>query len=172
MEHAMGAAADNRLEAVSRRAAIRVDRPVRPHEPSATADVLRMSLPVRVLVVDPDEDTADSLANLLSLFGCWVRVARNRATAEAEVERFRPHLLVTDIDTRSEIEMVRHIRARSWGTHVRIAAHTGWTGEQVQAEAHTAGCNDFLVKPVLPAVFRRLIGEVADSVLMIPGVDG
>lgn len=120
-----------------------------------------MDRPVRVLVADTDPDTADSLGWLFELYGCRVCVAHDGSATEADAERFHPHLILTDLDSRHGFEGVHRIRSHRWGSDIRIVAHSGWSTEEVQERARAAGCDDYLIKPVAPEVFRELIDAVA-----------
>ncbi len=51
----------------------------------------------RILVVDDDQDVADSLVTLLAFLGADVRVSYDGETALAAVADFRPHLAFVDI---------------------------------------------------------------------------
>src|SRR5262245_36206983 len=52
---------------------------------------------LRVLVVDDHPDAADSLAAVLDLLGCPVRVCYNGLSALAVADEFRPHVCLLDL---------------------------------------------------------------------------
>jgi DNA-binding response OmpR family regulator len=153
----------DRVRRAERLAAVRVSKPLRPLELVAAVNASTARPPTRVLVADSDEDTGLSLGWLLGLYGCRVRIARDETTAEADAERFHPHLILVDPDRGGRFDVVRRIRDRGCGAKTRIAAHTGWTGDEAKARARAAGCDDYLVKPVDPAELRRLIDAVSPS---------
>jgi DNA-binding response OmpR family regulator len=118
-----------------------------------------------VLVADADPDTADSLSWLLELHGCRVRIARDQIAVEADARRFQPHLILVDPDTRRGFDVVRRIRSHGCGA--RIVAHTGWSADEDKERALAAGCDHYLVKPVSPEEFERLLSAIAKEQLVI-----
>src|SRR4051812_38334092 len=60
-------------------------------------DLLSSPRPLRVLVVDDNEDTADVLVSLADLWGHDVRVAYSGPAALRVARAFQPHLVLLDI---------------------------------------------------------------------------
>jgi CheY-like chemotaxis protein len=146
--------------------AARLTKPFLPLDLLTAVDAVVPSHPVRrVLVVDDDADTVDSLAMLFELLGCEVRTARDAKQAEAEANEFHPHLLLVDLGLPrvNGLEVVRRIRGAVGGRAVRIAAHTGWAHEAAREAARAAGCDEYPVKPVSMAVLRELVGASSDT---------
>jgi CheY-like chemotaxis protein len=54
-------------------------------------------------------------------------------------------------------DVCRLIRQRSWGKGIRIVALTGWGQERDRQNAHEAGFDAHLVKPVDVAVLRDVL---------------
>ena len=115
----------------------------------------------RVLVVDDNGDSADSLALLLRLDGHETAVAYNGAEAVRMAESFRPDVAVLDIGLPilTGHHVARLIRAQPWGRAMVLIALTGWgQGEDRRKSAET-GIDLHLVKPADPDELRRLIAE-------------
>ena len=115
--------------------------------PDADTPVVVAAMPRRVLVVDDNVDSAESLAALLAMQQHEVRIAHNGATALETAELFRPEVIVLDIGLpgMSGHDVARAIRARPWGSHVLLVAATGWGQESDKQASLAAG---FDVSPV------------------------
>src|SRR5512138_3445205 len=94
----------------------------------------------RILVVDDNEDAADSLATLLEVLGYRVKVAYDGPEAIAAADAFEPHAALLDIGLPrlSGYDIARHIRA-SRGTATLLVAITGWGQEDDRRRAREAG---------------------------------
>jgi DNA-binding response OmpR family regulator len=110
----------------------------------------RLSATVRrVLVVDDNEDAADSLAMLLTVRGDEVRIAYDGAEAVATENDFNPEVVLLDIGLPklSGYDVAKHIRSARGGD-VLIIAITGWGQEDDRARAREAGFDHHFTKPV------------------------
>lgn len=105
---------------------------------------------VRVLVVDDNPDSADTLAMLLQLIGHDVRKAGNALEALAIAPVFAPEIGIFDIGMpgMDGYELARRVRRESWGKGMQLIALTGWGAEEDKALAARAGFNRHLTKPV------------------------
>jgi two-component system, chemotaxis family, CheB/CheR fusion protein len=100
----------------------------------------------RILVVDDNHDSADSLALLLSLHG---HIVEARFTGEGLVDyalSFQPDLVLLDIGLpgRSGYEVVTDIRAEPRLAKVCVAALSGFGGRELRI----SGFDAHFVKPV------------------------
>lgn len=112
----------------------------------------------RVLVVDDNEDAADSLAMLLAVRGDEVRIAHDGAEAVAAEHEFNPEVVLLDIGLPklSGYDVARHIRSAR-GAAVLIIAITGWGQEDDRKRARDAGFDHHFTKPVDFGVLLELI---------------
>ncbi|MES2523106.1 MAG: response regulator [Gemmatimonadota bacterium] len=120
----------------------------------------------RVLVVDDNGDSADSLALLLKLDGHETAVAYNGAEAVRMAESFRPDVAILDIGLPilTGHHVAKLIRAQAWGRSMVLIALTGWgQGEDRRKSAET-GIDFHLVKPADTDELRRLIVEARRTV--------
>jgi DNA-binding response OmpR family regulator len=103
----------------------------------------------RVLVVDDNEDAADSLAMLLSVRGDDVRIAYDGEEAVAAELDFNPEVVLLDIGLPklSGYDVARAIRSVR-GREVLIIAITGWGQEDDRQRARDAGFDHHFTKPV------------------------
>jgi CheY-like chemotaxis protein len=104
-----------------------------------------------ILVVDNVRDVADSLAELLTLFGHDVRVAYGGAHALCEIELNPPDVALIDLDmpVLDGFRLARRIRA-SRGSRIRLVAHTARPRASVAAKASAAGFDSFASKSARP----------------------
>ena len=121
------------------------------------------ALPLRVLVVDDNEDAGESLGLLLGFAGSQVRRARDGLEAVRVAEEFRPQVVLLDIGLpkMSGYDSAREIRLRSWGKEVLLVALTGWGQEADRRRSREAGFDHHLVKPVDIAQLTLLLQQTA-----------
>jgi DNA-binding response OmpR family regulator len=115
----------------------------------------------RILVVDDNEDAADSLATLLEVLGYQVRVAYDGPEAIMAADEFCPQAGLLDIGLPrlSGYDIARHIRATR-GAEVVLIAITGWGQEEDRRRAREAGFDHHFTKP---ADFERLVSLVGQE---------
>jgi CheY-like chemotaxis protein len=116
---------------------------------------------VRILIVDDNCDSADSLASLLQLDGHLTEVAYSGRAALERAASFRPDVVLLDIGLPDldGYEVAHRLRALAAPAHMRLVAVTGY-GEIDQSRAGAAGFSAHLVKPVDLASLSRLIAQV------------
>jgi CheY-like chemotaxis protein len=130
-----------------------------PRKPDA--DVVAVaSVPRRVLVVDDNRDSADSLATLLKLLGHEVDTANDGLEAVAKAAAFRADVILLDIGMPrlNGYEAARQIRARQPQGLVLVAL-SGWGREEDRRRSAEAGFDAHLAKPVDLAALTRLLAE-------------
>jgi CheY-like chemotaxis protein len=110
--------------------------------------------PRRVLVVDDNQDSADSLAAMLRLDRHEVSVAYAGEAAVTLAERVSPEIILLDIGL-PDIdghEVARRLREkereRGGARQARIVALSGYGQAADRQLSFAAGCDGHLVKPV------------------------
>lgn len=105
--------------------------------------------PRRILVVDDVVDSAESLADVLRLFGHDVHTASSGRAALSEVRVFQPDLIMLDIGMpgMDGYEVARHLR-QEHAEGLVIVALTGYGTAEDQRRAREAGFDLHLTKPV------------------------
>jgi signal transduction histidine kinase/ActR/RegA family two-component response regulator len=103
----------------------------------------------RVLVVDDNRDSANSLGRLLSLLGADVQVANDGPTALEMLESYRPAVVLLDLGmpNMDGYEVARRIRSQPEFVNLVLIALTGWGQEQDRRRTTEAGFNYHLTKP-------------------------
>ena len=117
---------------------------------------------MRMLVVDDNGDSADSLALLLSLAGHETHVARDGPEALVRADALRPDAVLLDLGLPglSGYEVCRRLRVEPWAREIPIIAITGWGQLEDRQKSKEAGFDAHLVKPV---VFDELTALLEDS---------
>jgi PAS domain S-box-containing protein len=117
----------------------------------------------RVLVVDDNQDGAESLALMLKLGGHETETAQDGLQAIVAAERFRPDAMLLDIGlpNLNGYEVCRRIREQPWGKDLLMVAVTGWGQEEDRRRSREAGFDTHVVKPVSPGAILQLLASVA-----------
>jgi CheY-like chemotaxis protein len=116
--------------------------------------------PRRVLVVDDNVDTAQSIQMLLKEAGHDVHVAHDGLKALEVARRLRPEFVFLDLGLPGldGFEVARALRREPDLQSVRIIAISGYGGEADRRKAQEAGVDQHLVKPADPAFLESLLG--------------
>jgi signal transduction histidine kinase/DNA-binding response OmpR family regulator len=124
--------------------------PARVPDAEPAAEESAGAAPCKVLVVDDHPDVTRSLARLLRLSGHEVRTAEDGAGALAEVERFRPEVVLLDIGLpgMDGYQVARAIRKLPHTESLVLVALTGYGQADDRRRSHEAGFDHHLVKPV------------------------
>ena len=114
---------------------------------------------LRVLVVDDNQDGADSLTLILRLMGNDVCTAYDGRAAVNLATEFRPDVVLLDIGLPSlnGYEACQRIREQPWGKDIVIVAATGWGQEEDRRRSQEAGFDHHMVKPVDPQALMKLL---------------
>jgi len=116
----------------------------------------------RVLIVDDNDDAAQSLKRLLELQGHTVVACESGREALYVIERYHPDLVFMDIGMpeMDGLTAARLIRARLPSSiAVRIVALTGWGQEADRQRTREAGFDEHFVKPVSFEALRDLLAS-------------
>ena len=125
---------------------------------SATPEAGSRSIEARtVLIVDDNRDAADSLAQLVSLFGHHVEIVHGGVEALASIESRPPDVVLCDIGMpgMDGYEVARRIREA--GVPMRLVAVTGYAQPEDLRQAAAAGFDEHVAKPPAPERIRRLL---------------
>ncbi|HEV8068419.1 MAG TPA: PAS domain S-box protein [Planctomycetaceae bacterium] len=119
----------------------------------------------RILVVDDNRDSANSMAIMLKLMGNEVRTAHDGIEAVEAAQEFRPKAILMDLGMPrlNGYEATRQIREQTWGRQMLIIALTGWGQEADRSQSQEAGCDGHLVKPVNLSDLESLLTQLEGS---------
>jgi signal transduction histidine kinase/CheY-like chemotaxis protein len=125
----------------------------------------------RVLVVDDNEDGAQTLGALLTANGHDVHVFYDAQTALAAATANPPEIAFVDLNmpVMDGFELARKLRELPSGQTIRLIAVTGMGREADVARSRTAGFDAHLTKPADPEKIEELAaGAGADSHTVVP----
>ena len=129
--------------------------------PSSKTSASSSAIPVRVLVVDDNRDSAESLALVLKTAGHEVRIANAPAEALKIMPSFLPKIIILDIGLpeMDGYELCRRMCERFDLTGVMLIALTGWGQMQDLQMSKRAGFHHHLVKPIDPGYLINLLDK-------------
>ena len=115
----------------------------------------------RVLVVEDDHDSAQSLAMLLKLWGHRVEVALDGTRALDSARSFDPEIVLLDIGIpgMDGYEVAERLRSEH-GAALKLVALTGYGREDDRKRAHDAGFDWHLTKPLEPPRLREMLATL------------
>lgn len=118
-----------------------------------------MSLLRRVLVVDDNRDSAETIAMLVELWGHDVRVVHDGPAALAEAPGWQPEVVLLDIGLPGidGYEVARRLRQEPSLAGILLVAMTGYGQERDRELSREAGFDHHLVKPVDPVKLQALL---------------
>ena len=116
----------------------------------------------RVLVVDDNTDSAESLALLLGLWQHQVKTAPDGPTALVLAAEFRPDVIILDIGLpkMNGYQVARELRKLPGLSKAVLVALSGYGQEDDRRQSKEAGFARHLMKPVDPEELKRVLGEV------------
>ncbi|HUR55866.1 MAG TPA: ATP-binding protein [Gemmataceae bacterium] len=116
----------------------------------------------RILVVDDNRDSAESLGMLLALRGNDIRTAHDGLEALDAAEAFRPVLVLLDIGLPklNGYDVARRLRQQPWAKGVTLVALTGWGQDEDRRRSREAGFDFHIVKPVELAALEKMLAGV------------
>lgn len=115
----------------------------------------------RVLVVDDNVDSAQSMSLLLGLEGYQVECAYDGEEALLRAARFRPEVVLLDLGLPrfSGFEVARRLRGEPSGASMLLVAVSGYGRERDRQAAREAGFDLHLTKPADPDEVLRVVAE-------------
>jgi len=115
----------------------------------------------RMLVVDDNGDSAESLALLLALAGHETHVAHDGPEALTRADALRPDAVLLDLGLPglNGYEVCKRLRVEAWAREIPIIAITGWGQDEDRQRSKDAGFDAHLVKPVVFEELTALLDE-------------
>jgi CheY-like chemotaxis protein len=128
-------------------------------------DQLDRSGGARILIVDDNRDSADSMAAILQVLGHEVRVAYDSGTALTLAGSFAPERALLDIGLpdMDGYELARQLKALPACTSLALFAVTGYGQEEDRRRAVAAGFDRYFTKPLDIAELAAAIDAECES---------
>jgi CheY-like chemotaxis protein len=116
----------------------------------------------RILVVDDNRDSAESLATLLRLLGNEVRTAHDGRQGLEAAAAYHPDLVLLDIGLPglNGYEVARRLRTEPNPHRAVLVALTGYGGEEDRRRSLAAGFDHHMVKPIDFDALRALLASI------------
>lgn len=116
-----------------------------------------------VVVVDDSRDTAESTAELISLYGYAAKVATSGKQALRLVASRLPDVVLLDISMpeMDGFELARQVIVKAGIKRPFLIAMTGREAEEDRRKAKDAGVDLYLVKPVEPAALIGMLDRLS-----------
>ena len=116
--------------------------------------------PLRVLIVDDNEDAAESMADILRFMGHHAEVSFSAPKAIQIAADVDPDLVLLDIGMpeMDGYEVARRLR-RLLRAGVRLVAVTGYGAEDDLRRSREAGFDEHAVKPVMPEAIAAILAR-------------
>jgi CheY-like chemotaxis protein/two-component sensor histidine kinase len=118
-----------------------------------------------VLVVDDNQDAADSLREMLAMSGYRARSAYTGQGALDAIASEAPDLALLDIGLPDidGYEVCRRVRAHAHGGRPALIALTGWGQERDKERAIAAGFNGHITKPADPRTLLAMVRQLTTT---------
>ncbi len=117
----------------------------------------------RILVVDDNQDAANSLAMLLRMKGHDVRTAYDGLEAIDAAISHKPEIVLLDVGLPrlNGFDVARRLRESEDLRTVILVALTGWGHDEDRRRSKEAGFDHHMVKPADPAALDRVLESLA-----------
>jgi CheY-like chemotaxis protein len=116
----------------------------------------------RILIVDDNRDTADSLARLIKALGYEAKAVYDGLQAVEQASAFLPDMALIDIgmpglDGYETVSRIRHLLGN---TQTILVAVTGWSGDEDKRRAYESGFDLHVPKPMSVEALKELLALV------------
>ncbi|MDB5871096.1 MAG: putative histidine kinase, hybrid [Ramlibacter sp.] len=134
--------------------------------PTADTSTTQAGNALKVLVVDDNEDAAQTLATVLEMTGRRTEVVYDGAAVLAAAAAFGPDVILLDIGLpgMSGYEVARQLRADPRFSRTFLVAVTGWGSAEDRRRSRESGFDEHLTKPIDLATLEPLLAQVAAAV--------
>jgi CheY-like chemotaxis protein len=120
-----------------------------------------------VLIVDDNQDSADTMAMVLRCLGHAVRVVYSGRDAIAECLDRPPELVFIDLQMPriSGFDLLRELRDLPGMAQTKLVCLTGFGDGNHRSKAEACGCDAYLIKPAELADVNAILSEKPTSAI-------
>lgn len=114
---------------------------------------------MKILVVDDNQASAQTLGWMLEMMGHEYKLALNGVEALKAAPEYVPDLVLLDLGLPdiNGYDVCRKLRAMPELSNVRIVAQTGWGEDKCGGKTQDAGFDRHLVKPIEIEVLQQVL---------------
>jgi CheY-like chemotaxis protein len=114
-----------------------------------------------VLIIEDNVDAAETLAEVLALYGHEARIARDGASGVALALELKPDVVLCDLGLPDidGYEVARTLRSNGALPRTRLVALSGYAQNEDRLRARDAGFDAHLPKPLPLSELNDLLGE-------------
>jgi two-component system CheB/CheR fusion protein len=125
-------------------------------------DAVSARPPMKILVVEDNDDSRRMLETMLKLDGHEVRVARDGEEGLEAIRRERPAVAIVDLGlpTLDGYELARRVRRLDDGNAIYLVALTGYGQMDDRKKVFDAGFDEHLVKPLKRGELEQVLDRV------------
>jgi PAS domain S-box-containing protein len=137
-----------------------------PQPPAASNEAKMPTGSLRILVVDDNRDTAESLTMLLRMSGHDVQTAHDGPAALKAARDYRPNVMLLDIGLPglNGYEVAKQLRQQPVPQEIVLVAMTGYGQETDRQNAREAGFDHHLVKPADFAEVQQILATTSAKI--------
>lgn len=115
---------------------------------------------MKILVVDDEQDIRDMISDVLTSFGNQTQTANNIKTATAQIEEFKPELILLDLKLDKEDGMDVLKYSKTSHKDIKVIVITGFSEKDTEQTVRSLGADGFTTKPINVGNLNKLIQEV------------
>jgi signal transduction histidine kinase len=132
-----------------------------PAETTESTGSAQAATPLDVLVIEDNDDVADTLASWLELLGHHVRVAHTGPTGLELALSTHPDVVLCDVGLpeMDGVEVCQRVRQHDGEFQPLMVAITGWGKEEDRRRTTEAGFDHHLVKPVALDILENVLNS-------------
>ena len=123
---------------------------------------------LRILVIEDNEDAAETLGELLALDGHEVELAFEGPTGIERAQRLRPQVVISDLGLPGDVDgyaLARALRADPSMPEAYLIALSGYTDERARQRSREAGFDVHLAKPLDIRRLEQILSERQEKLL-------
>jgi DNA-binding response OmpR family regulator len=141
-----------------------------PPQGQEQAGACTMSPSLRILLVDDNRDTAESLALLCQCWGHEVVLAHDGPSAVAMARECQPDVVLLDIGLPGldGFEVTERLRALRQFADTHIIATSGFSRDKDRCRAREVGIDVYLVKPFDPWQLEKIFASCRTGPEAVP----
>ncbi len=120
----------------------------------------------KILIVDDNPAAADTLAEMLGLYGNEVQAVHNGQAALKTFEAWQSNVILLDIGMpgMDSYEVARRVRQQAAQDEVMLIALAGWAQSEDKRRAQQVGIDIHLSKPVDLVAPKNILADIKPAI--------